>query len=158
MTRPAPATTYRRIRRGGAILSAGIAAFASGCAALIAAVAHGPQLVVGVVAFLAGIGGLVWAMRPRRLEGAACDSPCANCSAAGSCQSRLTGVLEERIARFDAERFGEIADRLVGLVALPLGLAIVAVMVGAWVAVVGAAVSALLLVAGLVTAKRLAPR
>jgi len=140
------------------MLVGGIALLVGAVAAILGRVAHGPEAAVGLAAVALAYGGLFLGTRPRRGEQSSCGGGCGSCRAEGGCEARFATTLAERIAAYDAARFRMIADRAWGIVAVPLVAAILGVLLGGLVAAILGVLAAVLLVVGLLGARRLAPR
>lgn len=158
MAQVASSLLYRRMQRVRLLLVGGMALLVGAVAAILGRVAHGPEVAVGLAAMAFAFGGLLLGTRPRRVEPSSCEGGCGSCSSEGGCEARFATTLAERIAAYDAARFRVIADRAWGIVALPLVAAILGVLLGGLVAAILGVLAAVLLVAGLLGARRLAPQ
>jgi hypothetical protein len=140
------------------LLVSGMALLVGAIAALLGRMAHAPEVAVGLAAAALAWGGLLLGTRPARAEPSSCEGGCGRCGTEGGCEARFAATLAERIAAYDAARFGMIADRAAGIVALPLVAAVLGALLGGLMAAVLGVCSATLLLAGLVGARRLARR
>jgi len=149
---------YRRMQRVRLLLVGGLALVVGAVAAILGRLAHGPEVAVGLVAAALAWVGLLMGTRPARVEASSCGGGCGRCSPEGGCEARFAATLAERVAAYDAARFAVIAQRAAGVVVVPLIAVIVGVLVGGWCAVLLGTASVALLVAGVLGARRLAPR